>query len=55
MNKAPTTTKILAEAKKAGLIVRRVSGAHFVPFYKIEGVAGLFTKGALARRLGYAA
>ena len=55
MNKAPTTTKILAVAKAAGLIVTRQPGTlNFAPFYKVQGVAGLLTKGALARRLGYA-
>lgn len=50
---APTIAVVLADAKKAGLIVTKsASKVNGAPAYKVEGKPGLFTKTGLMELLG---
>ena len=53
MNQQPTIATILADAKKAGLVVTKSSNkVNGAPAYKVEGKPGLFTKQGLMDLIG---
>ena len=50
---APTITVVLADAKKAGLVVTKsASKVNGATAYKVEGKPGLFTKTGLMQLIG---
>lgn len=50
---APTITTILADAKKAGLVVKKsASQVNGATVYAVEGKPGLFTKQGLMELVG---